>query len=326
MYIFKWFENDYRSGISYIINRKNNLKLTSDKALIVQKDFGIEIHFKQAVTELQFFFSGSVDKNMYNLLSIDFTNFDSSSVTNMQYMFQSCISLKSINLSNFNTSSVLVMDGIFYGCDSLNYLDISNFDLGNCYSYSNIFSNNNRIQYINMYNFKNYKNISMIFNEINHHFFVCQKDDIIKNPKAQNCCNYNFEENKCNSAVDIFLSNESINNQTNFGFLGINNNSNDEIFFIQKIIKPSKESSNKMLTGVIIVIIIGIITLISMIITRIVTLQFTIGFTLSIINFKKTFYWYIIALLIGVTWIEYIALIVPFIFTSITFSHIKRIR
>ena len=59
------FKNDYRSGISYIINRKNNLKLTSDKALIVQKDFGIEIHFKQAVTDLQFFFSGSVDKNMY---------------------------------------------------------------------------------------------------------------------------------------------------------------------------------------------------------------------------------------------------------------------
>lgn len=56
------------------------------------------------------------------------------------------------------------------------------------------------------------------------------------------------------------------------------------------------------------------------------SIQFNVRMKLVLYDSVSYFYWYIIALLIGVTWIEYIALIVPFIFTSITFSHIKRIR
>ena len=41
-----------------------------------------------------------------NLLTIDFSNFDSSQINDMESMFHGCINLKSINFNNFNTSSV----------------------------------------------------------------------------------------------------------------------------------------------------------------------------------------------------------------------------
>ena len=43
-------------------------------------------------------------------------------------MFSECSSLISLNLSNFITSSVTEMDYMFDGCTSLTFLDLSNFD------------------------------------------------------------------------------------------------------------------------------------------------------------------------------------------------------
>ena len=70
----------------------------------------------------------------------------------------------------------------------------------NCYSYGNIFSNISRIKYINLYYFKNDKIISSIFNNINSTIFVCQKNKIINNIKAYNCCDSNLESYDCISS------------------------------------------------------------------------------------------------------------------------------
>ena len=66
-----------------------------------------------------------------NLTNIDFTNFDTSNITNMQSMFQNCSSLVSLNLSNFDTSNVTNMQSMFQGCSSLVSLNLSNFDTSN---------------------------------------------------------------------------------------------------------------------------------------------------------------------------------------------------
>lgn len=55
-------------------------------------------------------------------------------------------------------------------------------------------------------------------------------------------------------------------------------------------------------------------------------IQFNVRIKLVLYDSLTYFYWYIIAALISVTWLEYVALIVPFIFTNITFAHIRRIR
>ena len=62
---------------------------------------------------------------------INFSNFDTSKVNNMNHMFEFCSSLSSLNLSNFDTSNVEVMWRMFDGCTSLKSLDLSNFDTSN---------------------------------------------------------------------------------------------------------------------------------------------------------------------------------------------------
>ena len=54
-----------------------------------------------------------------NLTSIDVSNFDTQSVTNMDFMFFQCYSLTSLDLSNFDTQNVTNMYGMFDGCVNL---------------------------------------------------------------------------------------------------------------------------------------------------------------------------------------------------------------
>ena len=63
-----------------------------------------------------------------NLTDVDFTNLDTSEVTNMAYMFYYCSALTSLDLSSFNTSAVTNMDRMFYKCSALTSLDVSSFD------------------------------------------------------------------------------------------------------------------------------------------------------------------------------------------------------
>ena len=62
------------------------------------------------------------------LTDADFTNLDTSAVTNMDRMFYSCSSLTSLDVSSFNTSAVTDMGSMFYGCSSLTSLDLSSFN------------------------------------------------------------------------------------------------------------------------------------------------------------------------------------------------------
>ena len=56
------------------------------------------------------------------------------------------------------------------------------------------------------------------------------------------------------------------------------------------------------------------------------SIEFKIRMKLVLYDSIPYFYWCLISILLGVNWIQYIACLVPFIYTSITFAHIKRIR
>jgi len=68
-------------------------------------------------------------KNMFytcnKIIEIDFSNFDTSEVTDMIRMFGECTSLISLNISNFNTSKVKRMGYMFNSCSSLKSLNLS---------------------------------------------------------------------------------------------------------------------------------------------------------------------------------------------------------
>ena len=60
---------------------------------------------------------------------LDLSNFDTSNVEDMSYMFAGCSKLKEIKgITNFNTSKVKNMAGMFSECKSLEYLDLSKFN------------------------------------------------------------------------------------------------------------------------------------------------------------------------------------------------------
>ena len=229
------FKNNYRNDISYIINKESNARITSEEKLEINKDFGIEIHFSSPVISLAYFFHLNYDKNMQFLESVDFTNFDSSSVTNMNWLFYGCNSLKSIvfsnfktnkvtsmnslfygcssleslNLSSFNTSLVANMNNLFYGCTSLKLLDISNFNMTICNSYKNMFYNANNIKYINLYNCRK-DCYNKLRNDLNKNIFVCQKSYDL-NTEINYCCDYNLQNNSCTISDNSYKSNKPVN-------------------------------------------------------------------------------------------------------------------
>ena len=74
-----------------------------------------------------------LDNNFYSFMSNTFTNLifkdvDTSNVTYMHEMFNSCSSLTSLNLSGFNTSNVTDMGYMFGNCSALTSLDVFKFD------------------------------------------------------------------------------------------------------------------------------------------------------------------------------------------------------
>ena len=65
------------------------------------------------------------------LTSLDLSNRDTSNVTTMNGTFYNCSSLESLNLSNWDTTNMIDMAGMFYGCRNLTSLDVSDWDVSN---------------------------------------------------------------------------------------------------------------------------------------------------------------------------------------------------
>ena len=156
------FGNDYRKDIDNIINEKINYKeYTKKDPLFVYKGFGIEIHFNKAISSLEYFFYSYDDKNMKYLVFVDFTNFNSNSITSMLHMFDGCSSLKSINFSNFKTSKVTKMSYVFHECSSLESIDLSNFDTSQVTYMNLVFCGCSLLKFIDLSNFITSKAIHM---------------------------------------------------------------------------------------------------------------------------------------------------------------------
>ena len=63
-----------------------------------------------------------------NIIGIDFTEFISDEVTNMEYMFYNCKNLKYLNLLSFKTKRKSNMNFMFGGIDHNQTFDLSSFD------------------------------------------------------------------------------------------------------------------------------------------------------------------------------------------------------
>ena len=100
------------------------------------------------------------------LVSFDGTNLDTSNVTDMSCIFQSCYALKDINVEGFNTNKVTNMRYFITSSNVLTQLNLSSFDTSNVTSMANMFQSNVALKTIyvsDKWNTDNIKNSTQMF-------------------------------------------------------------------------------------------------------------------------------------------------------------------
>ena len=113
--------------------------------------------------------------NRYQGTELDLTNFDTSNVTNMNYMFSSCNNLTSLDVSRFDTSKVTAMNNMFATCTSFTKLDLTNFDTSNVTNMSYFVNWCNNLVDLDMSSF----DMSKVSN-ISSAFYACSKLENLK--------------------------------------------------------------------------------------------------------------------------------------------------
>ena len=87
-----------------------------------------------------------------DIVEINLSKFDASSITSMSHMLTKCSSLKYLDLSNLDTSSVKETDYLFYNCSSLKYLNLSSFNTSLVTNMEFMFSYCKSLDYLDLSN------------------------------------------------------------------------------------------------------------------------------------------------------------------------------
>jgi len=263
------FMNNNRHHIAFIKN--GNSKVGPTEPFTIEANTNIEIYFSEPILSLAVFFGSAEDKNVGNIISFDFSYFDSSllkltdylfdkcssleevnfnnfntsNVLSFMGMFQECTNLKSLFLSNFDTSNALQMNYMFYGCTSLEYLDISNFNT----SKVNVrgptedftFKGGNTLKYINIYNaiINNYK--SIIQEKVNSESIVCQQEEIITGAKNDCSIFYYSTTNDKHDNYILVKYGSSVTYNANNVFKNENRENVDYLMIGGKRVEPNED-------------------------------------------------------------------------------------
>jgi surface protein len=84
----------------------------------------------------------------------EISNIDTSKVTNMSFIFNKCDSLLLLpDISNWNTSNVRYMNNMFEECESLKKLNITKFETKNVKYMNSMFKNCSKLQILDVSNF-----------------------------------------------------------------------------------------------------------------------------------------------------------------------------
>ena len=166
---YKTRKLDYTSIVNMFIKKSGTLMILSkkfqtspDQILInseavdpktISYEFGtgnniIQLKWEKKLENCSYMFS-----ECSNIVSLDFSNFDSSKCKDMSKMFYKCYELEYLNISNLNTSSVTNMNNMFFGCEVLTSIDLSNFDTSNVVNMDCLFVFCKKIEYLNFENF-----------------------------------------------------------------------------------------------------------------------------------------------------------------------------
>ena len=223
------FKNDNRNNINFI--NYDGSTVTDSTELNILAGTTLEMHFTSPVTSMEKFFAQENDNNMANVVSIDLSHFDSSSVENMGSMFSGCNLLGNIDLSNFDTTKVINMANMFEGCQSLNSIDLSNFVTTKVENMNSMFAQCMKLKLLNLSNF-----VTSLVVSMDYMFYNCTSLSILDIS--------NFNMIQTTSAVQILtdlknliyinLYNTQDNNFISQSSLNTDNNIEKQFYVCQK--------------------------------------------------------------------------------------------
>ena len=193
--------------VLYYNHVKNNHFYLLHNKLERDGEYEIKIIFKNNITNLNCFFSCT------EYLSIDLSNFDTTKVNDMGWMFNECKKLKEIKgINKFNTSNVTIMNAMFQLCNELEYLDLSNFDTSNVTNMEYMFNKCKKlkeIKGINNFITKKVEDMDSMFNSCSE---LEQLD--LSNFNTTNVMDMTRMFHNCNSLKYLNLLNFTINCET----------------------------------------------------------------------------------------------------------------
>ena len=130
------FSNDDRNQIAFL--KYNDRMLRVSQEITVSAKNNLDIKFAYPIDNLNNFFANNEHKN--SLISLDFSNFDSSKLVSVENLFNELTSLKSIDLSNFG-GALTSMKGLFKDLNSLESIKLSNIKTSKVTSIESMFEN-----------------------------------------------------------------------------------------------------------------------------------------------------------------------------------------
>ena len=116
-------KDDYSIEILEEEGKLRNLKSISN-FIVNQAEEGIltvNIILKESLKSIFGMF-----KNCENLIDVDFTNFNTSKLENMNSLFEGCNNLENVVFFNSNLDKINEIENLFKGCENL--IQIENFD------------------------------------------------------------------------------------------------------------------------------------------------------------------------------------------------------
>ena len=162
------------------------------------------------------FYSRHKEPKLKDFLEIDLSNFDTSKVTNMGYMFGGMRSLTNLDLSNFDTSKVTDMGYMFYYMDSLTTLNLSNFNTSKVTNMSYMFGSMSDLTALNLSNFDTSQVTNM-------HFMFAGMSNLttlnLSNFDTSKVTNMGYMFGGMRSLTNLDLSNFDTSKVTDMGYM-----------------------------------------------------------------------------------------------------------
>ena len=197
-----------------LINGEKQLEIKETIDNLINEENEITLKWDYLLTSCADMFVG-----LSNIIKIDLSNFDSSKVRNIRFMFGSCISLTSINFNNFDTSLVTNMEFLFFGCYSLISLDLSNFNTKSLENTSFMFSECQSLKNLSLNSF----DTSLVTNMM-YMFYNCHSLEslYINDFKTYSVTNMEYIFYNCRSLISLDLKSFNTSSVTNMGYMFYN--------------------------------------------------------------------------------------------------------